>query len=228
MNDKGLASTTLGQNPRPDNKLWLHDGPLRVWTILSGQVSFPLMKIAFIGTHGVGKTTLCYELAAALKRLDLSVDLVKEVARGCPLPINRETTSEAQNWILHTQVAWEIDLSHQYDVIVCDRAVIDNYAYMVHSAGRRPELEPFIRHWMDTYHLLVKVPVIAPPAFDGTRDTSVDFQRDIDHLIDDLLREFDLPPLQLPADSRAGWVGMVLQALTLPAEPPQLDLFSPE
>ena len=39
------------------------------------------MKIAFIGTHGVGKTTLCYELAAALKRLDLSVDLVKEVAR---------------------------------------------------------------------------------------------------------------------------------------------------
>ena len=25
------------------------------------------MKIAFIGTHGVGKTTLCYELAAALK-----------------------------------------------------------------------------------------------------------------------------------------------------------------
>ncbi len=29
------------------------------------------MKIAFIGTHGVGKTTLCFELAAALKRLDL-------------------------------------------------------------------------------------------------------------------------------------------------------------
>ena len=72
------------------------------------------MKIAFIGTHGVGKTTLCYELAAALKRLDLSVDLVKEVARDCPLPINRETTDDAQNWILHTQVAREIALSNAF------------------------------------------------------------------------------------------------------------------
>ena len=183
------------------------------------------MKIAFIGTHGVGKTTLCYELAAALKRLDLSVDLVKEVARGCPLPINRETTSDAQNWILHTQVAREIELANDYDVIVCDRAVVDNYAYMVHSAGRRPEIEPFIRHWMDTYHLLVKVPVIAPPRFDGTRDTSVEFQHTIDELIDKLLVEFQLPPLQLSTDSRAGWVGQVLSALTLPTDPPQLDLF---
>ncbi len=99
------------------------------------------------------------------------------------MPINRETTDAAQNWILHTQVAREIELSDSYDAIVCDRAVVDNYAYMVHAAGRRPELEPFIRHWMATYDLLVKVPVIAPPSFDGTRDTSVDFQMDIDALI---------------------------------------------
>jgi len=55
------------------------------------------MKIAFIGTHGVGKTTLCFDLASRLKRLDMGVDIVKEVARGCPLPINRETTLEAQS-----------------------------------------------------------------------------------------------------------------------------------
>ena len=183
------------------------------------------MKIAFIGTHGVGKTTLCFDLAAALKRLDLGVDLVKEVARGCPLPINRETTDAAQNWILHTQVAREIELSAAYDVIVCDRSVVDNYAYMVHAAGRRPELEPFIRHWMGTYTLLVKVPVIAPPAFDGTRDTSVDFQLGIDRLIDELLLQFALPCLDLPADNRDGWMALVLQSLQLPEQPPQLDLF---
>jgi nicotinamide riboside kinase len=183
------------------------------------------MKIAFIGTHGVGKTTLCYELAAALKRLDLSVDLVKEVARGCPLPINRETTNDAQNWILHTQVAREIELSNAYEVTVCDRAVIDNYAYMVHATGRRPEIEPFIRHWMGTYTQLVKVPVIAPPTFDGTRDTSVDFQADIDVLIDELLEEFRLPRLELPDGSRNGWTRLVLESLELPGEPPQMDLF---
>jgi len=184
------------------------------------------MKIAFIGTHGVGKTTLCFELAAALKRLDLSVDLVKEVARSCPLPINRETTHEAQNWILHTQVAREIELQEGYDAIVCDRAVVDNYAYMVHAEGRRPEIEPFIRHWMGTYDLLVKVPVITPPSFDGTRDTSVEFQLGIDQLIDQLLVEFELKCLELPDASRDGWVRKVLIALDLPGEPPQLDLFS--
>lgn len=182
-------------------------------------------KIAFIGSHGVGKTTLCFELAAALKRLDLSVDLVKEVARGCPLPINRETTTDAQNWILHTQVAREIELTSAFDVIVCDRAVLDNYAYMVHAEGRRPEIEPFIRHWMNTYSLLVKVPIVTPPAFDGTRDTSVDFQVGIDSLIDELLDEFDITRVSLPGDTRVGWVKMVLEAIQLPGEPPQLDLF---
>ncbi|MGD9548057.1 MAG: ATP-binding protein [Candidatus Krumholzibacteriia bacterium] len=184
------------------------------------------MKIAFIGTHGVGKTTLCYELAAALKRLDIGVDLVKEVARGCPLPINRETNEDAQNWILHTQVAREIELGAAYQAIVCDRAVLDNYAYMVHATGRNPDLEPFIRSWMNTYTLLVKVPIIAPPSFDGTRDTSVDFQTGIDGTIDDLLQEFGLEPLRLPREGRDGWVLRVLEALDLPTVPPQLDLFS--
>lgn len=183
------------------------------------------MKIAFIGTHGVGKTTLCFELAAALKRLDLSVDLVKEVARACPLPINRDTTDAAQNWILHSQVAREIELAEAYDMIVCDRSVVDNYAYMVQAAGRRPELEPFIRHWLATYGLLVKVPVIAPPAFDGTRDTSVDFQMAIDRTLDQLLEEFAVPVLTLPREDRDSWVSCVLGALTLPRTPPQLGLF---
>jgi predicted ATPase len=183
------------------------------------------MKVAFIGTHGVGKTTLCYELAAALKRLDLSVDLVKEVARSCPLPINRETTDAAQNWILHTQVSREIELTAAFDVIVCDRSVVDNYAYMVHATGRRPELEPFIRHWMGTYGMLFKVPVIAPPTFDGTRDVSVDFQAAIDRLIDELLADFGLQCRELPGDSRDGWIDLVLHDLRLPEAPPQLDLF---
>ncbi len=183
------------------------------------------MKIAFIGTHGVGKTTLCFDLAARLKRLDISVDVVKEVARGCPLPINRDTTSAAQEWILHTQIAKEIELAAHYDAIVCDRAVVDNYAYLVHAVGRRRELEPLIRAWMASYTLLVKVPVIAAPSFDGTRDTSVEFQLAIDRLIDELLDEFQLPRLALPATGRDGWIELVLDKAGLPRRPPQLDLF---
>jgi nicotinamide riboside kinase len=183
------------------------------------------MKIAFMGTHGVGKTTLCYELAATLKRLDHSVDLVKEVARRCPLPINRDTTSQAQQWILHNQIAEEIALEPFFDVIVCDRAVLDNYAYLVNIAGRQAHLEDLVSSWMGTYHLLVKVPVVAPPRYDGTRDVSVSFQRDIDRLIDDLLHDYGLSCLRLPGDDRSGWISEVLAAVSLPTEAPQLDLF---
>lgn len=183
------------------------------------------MKIAFIGTHGVGKTTLCYDLAAALKRLDLSVDLVKEVARRCPLPINRDTTAQAQEWILHNQIAEEIELAFRYDVVVCDRSVLDNYAYLVHAAGRRPDLEPLIDRWIRSYALVVKVPVIAPPRFDGTRDVSAAWQLAIDAQIDDLLSSLAVDHLRLPADDRTGWIAAVLARLDLPARPPQLDLF---
>lgn len=184
------------------------------------------MKIAFIGTHGVGKTTLCFELAACLKRLDVGVDVVKEVARGCPLPINRETTVSAQSWILHTQVASEIETENAYEAVVCDRSVLDNYAYMVHASGRQPALEPFLKHWLATYRLLVRVPVVAPPSFDGTRDTSVAFQLDVDRIIVDLLAEFGVGSLELDTGERDQWIRRVLAALDLPTASPQLDLFN--
>ena len=53
-------------------------------------------KLAFIGSHGVGKTTLAYSVAARLKSHDISLEVVREVARRCPLPINEETGLASQ------------------------------------------------------------------------------------------------------------------------------------
>ena len=99
------------------------------------------MKLAFIGTHGVGKTTLCYDVAALLKRHDLDADIVKEVARLSPLPVNRQTSLEAQTWILATQVAEEIRSASRHAVVVCDRSALDNYAYLVLACGRQKPIE---------------------------------------------------------------------------------------
>lgn len=186
------------------------------------------MKIAFIGTHGVGKTTLCFDLAARLKRLDVSVDIVKEVARQCPLPINRDTTLDAQAWILHTQIAREIAMASEYQAVVCDRSVLDNYAYLVHAAGRRRELDDLVRRWVRSYTGLFKVPVTQAPSFDGTRDVSESFQREIDRLIDELVEDMEVRVHRLDPADRPGWIGAVLRAMDLPAEPPQIDLFSPQ
>ncbi|HVD59645.1 MAG TPA: AAA family ATPase [Gemmatimonadaceae bacterium] len=183
------------------------------------------MKIAFVGSHGVGKTTLCFDLASQLKRLDLGVDLVKEVARRCPLPINEQTTPDAQAWILHTQIAEEIAASAMYEVVVCDRSVLDNYAYLVARVGRRVELDPMVGSWIRTYNALYKVPVLEAPSFDGTRATSRSFQMEIDSLIDELLRAFDVEVQQLDPMDRDGWIPTVMHSLQLPMHPPQIDMF---
>jgi thymidylate kinase len=146
------------------------------------------MKVAFIGTHGVGKTTLCYDLAAGLKKRDLSVELVREVARECPLPINRETTVKAQAWILHTQIAWELQAEAKADVVCCDRAVLDNYCYLVNKFGRQPQLESWLAWWMETYSILIGVPTLADGIIpDGFRSEDRAFQQRIEMILNELL-----------------------------------------
>jgi nicotinamide riboside kinase len=167
------------------------------------------LKVAFIGTHGVGKTTLCYDLAAALKRQNVHVDMVKEVARLSPLPINRQTSLDAQTWILMTQVAEEIRSAAHHQVVVCDRSALDNYAYMALACGRQPVFERLAVYWMKTYDLLFKVPIAGPPSPDGIRDTDELFMRAIDGLVDQLMEEKGIPFHRLPQGDRDRWIDIV-------------------
>ena len=172
------------------------------------------MKIAMIGAHGVGKTTLCFEVAAFLKKQDVNVELVKEVARSCPLPINRDTNLMAQSWILHSQIAEEIRAGHMADTVLCDRSVIDNYAYLVWAAGSRLHLDGLVTGWMKTYDYLWKVPIISLPSYDGTRDTDVQFQRDIDALVDELLGKHAVSCRRLdPEADRNSWINEITKVL---------------
>lgn len=168
------------------------------------------MKVAFIGTHGVGKTTLCFDLAALLKRQDIHVDIVKEVARLSPLPINQKTTLEAQLWILTTQVAEEIRSAAHHRVVVCDRSVLDNYAYMVFACGRQKPIERFVDFWLKSYDLLFKVPLaLGPASEDGVRDTDEFFVREIDQLVKQMLDEKKVAYRLLPPGERERWVEIV-------------------
>lgn len=178
-----------------------------------------------MGTHGVGKTTLCFDLASQLKRLDLGVEIVKEVARRCPLPINEDTTLDAQAWILHTQIAEELEASARYEAVICDRSVLDNYAYLVARVGRRPDLDQLVGSWITGYNALFKVPVMSAPAYDGMRAVSRTFQMEIDATIDRLLTEFEVSVQPLDQADRAGWIGEVMNSLGMPRHPPQFDIF---
>ncbi|MFH1144620.1 MAG: ATP-binding protein [Candidatus Eisenbacteria bacterium] len=185
-----------------------------------------VLKIAFVGTHGVGKTTLCYELAAWMKKREARVDMVREVARRCPLPINRETTLAAQSWILHSQIADEIQLANEQDIVICDRSVLDNYAYLVHRIGPQAALDELVAYWMRSYTHLFKVPIVDVPAFDGVRDTTRDFQEAIDREIELLIDRFGVPVLRLDPAERAEWIEHVAEQIGVLPVPPQMGLFT--
>jgi predicted ATPase len=172
------------------------------------------LKVAFIGAHGVGKTTLCYDLAGMLKRQGIDADIVKEVARLSPLPINQQTSVHAQTWILMTQVAEEIRSAAFHSVVVCDRSVLDNYAYLMRACGRHADIERFVDYWLTTYDVLFKVPVhgTAPP--DGVRDVDQRFIHDIDALVDELLAEKQLAHVRLDPLRREAWMDVVRGELT--------------
>ena len=184
----------------------------------------PRFKIAFIGTHGVGKTTLCYGLAALLKARDLSVEVVHEVARRCPLPINQETSVAAQSWILHSQIAEEISAEARYPVVICDRSVLDNYVYLLLAAGRQDRLEPLIDAWMADYDLLVQVPIVASPSPDGIRSADPGFQAAVDQRLDRELAVRRLFALRLDPLHREGWLEAVEREVWARLRPTQLQL----
>jgi nicotinamide riboside kinase len=185
------------------------------------------VKIAFVGSHGVGKTTLCYDLAGILKKHIPTVGIVTEVARSCPLPINRATNLEAQSWILHTQIAMEIAGAEQNEAVVCDRAALDNYAYLVAAMGAHPVLDDLVSYWMTTYDYLIKVPITFELQTDGIRDIDLEFQREIDQLVDRLLEERRIDHFRLPSRNRSRWMRYVQRILDLPRSKTKAGVSSP-
>jgi nicotinamide riboside kinase len=148
------------------------------------------LKVALVGTHGIGKTTIAYELAGMIKRLGKTVELLTEIARECPFPLNEHATREAYHWIIARQVQLEIEKSSRADVLICDRSVLDNFAYYVRrygATGKDAEaLASYCRAWMNTYDLLVRLPITQPLADDGFRSMDARFQKEIDQICDTL------------------------------------------
>jgi nicotinamide riboside kinase len=146
-------------------------------------------KIAFVGSHGVRKTTAAHAFASTMQRAGRSVEYGREVIRDNPLPINEAATGEAQLWVLVSQVRQELELAPKAEVLVTDRAVVDNFAYYLRACGMvdRFQVEPLVRTWATTYDLVVRLrPDVALRA-DRMRSTSDAFRAEIEAILDDVL-----------------------------------------
>lgn len=159
------------------------------------------MKVAIIGTHSTGKTTLLENLSDHFKSLGKEVIILPEFARLCPFPINENTTLEAQKWILLSQITEENKIDHKDKILLSDRGTIDNFAYM-YRIGESDTIENFERcsvAHMRTYDFVFKTQKLSLAAKeDGIRTTDLEFRDMIDRLITHLLAKHEIRYSNLP------------------------------
>lgn len=164
------------------------------------------MKIAFIGTHGTGKTTLAYSITGELKRKGKNATMITEVARKCPLPINEKGSLNTELWIMSVQIAEELEANHKYSHVVCDRSVLDSYSYGIYSLGDHELLRKLFEHWIKTYDILFKVPIMYDLVDDGVRSTDKEFQSKVDSIISDVLKQNTIKYYDLPEENQEKFI----------------------
>ncbi len=149
-------------------------------------------KAAFVGSHGIRKTTAAHAFATAIQRAGRSVEYGREVVRDNPLGINEAATGEAQLWVLVSQIRQELELAPKADVLVLDRGVMDNFCYYVRACGGvdRFAIEPLVRTWARTYDLVVRLTPDIELRADGVRSTNDTFRDEVEALLDEWLPGF--------------------------------------
>ena len=153
-------------------------------------------KIAFIGSHGIRKTTAALAFASTMQRAGRSVEFAREVVRDNPLGINEGATCEAQLWVLTSQVRRELELAAKAECLVTDRGVMDNFAYYLRACDGddRFDTEPLVRSWSKTYDLVVRLTPDVEIRADGVRSTSDGFRDEVESILDSRL------PVLVPSD----------------------------
>ena len=149
-------------------------------------------KIAFIGSHSARKTNAVHSFAGAVGRSGRSVEVGREVVRYSPLGLNEGATPEAQLWVLMAQIQQELELRNRAEVLVTDRAVIDNFAYFLRvTNGEDPfDVKPLVKRWSSTYDLYVRLRPDVPLRTDGVRSTNVRFRLEIETILDMIIPQY--------------------------------------
>lgn len=149
-------------------------------------------KVAFVGSHGIRKTTAVHAFANTMQRAGRSVEHGREVVRDNPLAINEGATGESQLWVIVSQIRQELRLAQNADVLVLDRGVMDNYAYYLRACGGEDpfDIEPMVKKWSATYDMVVRLLPDIELRDDGIRSTSDTFRDEIEAILDERLLDF--------------------------------------
>lgn len=156
-----------------------------------------MTKIAIIGTHGVGKTTLAHKMAYEKMQEGKSVIVLGETARECPFPLNKQMSVEAALWIFHRQMIKELEAEQRYDVVICDRSTMDSFIYaQTMDIDKQEDSRLFYPMYAAIDHMSTYDDIFFvkkgnfQPKIDGFRDTDRAFQEQIEELFKNSLDSY--------------------------------------
>lgn len=146
-------------------------------------------KVAFIGSHGIRKTTAVHAFANTMQRAGRSVEHGREVIRDNPLGINEGATGEAQLWVIVSQIRQELRLMRNAQVLILDRGVMDNFAYYLRASGGYDlfDVGPLVTRWSETYDMVVRLHPDVALRSDGVRSMSDIFRDEIEAILNEQL-----------------------------------------
>jgi len=149
------------------------------------------MRMAFIGTHGNGKTSLARELSNLL-----GLPYIEEQARVSIAKFNirsldkyrrdKDMFAAFQHDIIRRQINEE--MKYQACGFVSDRSTCDNICYYLLNNQDCKEIvchykNLAINHYKRNYDLVVYVPIMFPLVNDGVRNQGEQYRKEVDNLI---------------------------------------------
>jgi nicotinamide riboside kinase len=142
-----------------------------------------LSKYAFIGAHGVGKSTAAYSLANSLKKQDpvKSIKVIEEVVRLTNKLVGINNLPFQKLSIFDSLYKQELYAS-TYDVIICDRTPLDYVLYgRYYKVGLSSKIESIAYENILEFNKVYFVrPDNTPMADDGFRFTDIKERNEID------------------------------------------------
>jgi thymidylate kinase len=193
-----------------------------------------IAKIALTGAHGVGKTTLANQLRMRLAAKGLgAIAVAPEVPRAiCALAADSEFYRRGKNnplkqaLLLYAQLqAEQFSLPREPGVLICDRSVVDLWAYSRYlfekdfqAEGVLELYEALVAQYARSYERHFYIPIEFPPSDDGVREDDAAFQASIDRSIREFLMKYELPHRETRGtiDERCSIVAADLRVLTSP------------
>ncbi len=135
------------------------------------------MRIAIIGSHGVGKTTLSIKLSNHFGFARIP-DIVRE-AHEKKFVINEETPPESQFWILSKMIELERNTPQPW---IADKTLFDNIIYgnVILKDQKVKEVIADIVIKEARYDAMLYLPIEFAIADDGLRSLNSEFQAQID------------------------------------------------